>query len=80
MVITAKTTEPHAKLPGTIYNAADEIEACGVKALPLVCDIREDKSVQDAVNATVSEFGGIDILVSLTTYHMSYMSHRLTIC
>ena len=31
VVIAAKTAEPHPKLPGTIYTAADEIEAEGEK-------------------------------------------------
>ncbi len=33
------------KLPGTIYTAAKEIEALGGKALPIKCDIRDEKSV-----------------------------------
>ena len=42
IAIAAKTAEPHPKLPGTIYTAAEEIEAAGGKALPLVCDIRDE--------------------------------------
>ena len=38
--ILAKTAEPHPRLPGTIFTAADEIEKCGGKALPIVTDIR----------------------------------------
>ena len=34
IVIAAKTDEPNPKLPGTIYSAAEEIEAAGGKALP----------------------------------------------
>ena len=34
VVIAAKTAEPHPKLPGTIYTAAEEIEEAGGKALP----------------------------------------------
>merc|ERR1711962_80173 len=64
IVIAAKTAEPHAKLPGTIYTAADEIEQCGGKALPLTVDMRDQKSVLDAVNTTVSEFGGLDICIN----------------
>lgn len=64
IVVAAKTAEPHAKLPGTIYTAADEIEKAGGKALPLVVDVRDEKNVQDAVATTVSEFGGIDILIN----------------
>ncbi|KAH9640682.1 hypothetical protein HF086_007253 [Spodoptera exigua] len=38
VVIAAKTAEPHPKLPGTIYTAAEEIEALGGKALPCIVD------------------------------------------
>ena len=49
VVIAAKTTEPHPKLPGTIYTAAEKIEAAGGKALPLAVDIREEEQVYTAV-------------------------------
>jgi citronellol/citronellal dehydrogenase len=64
IAIVAKTTEPHPKLPGTIYTAAAEIEAAGGRALPLAVDIRNDSQVADAVARTVKTFGGIDILVN----------------
>ena len=64
VVIAAKTAEPHPKLPGTIYTAAEEIEAAGGKALPIVCDVRFEEQVQAAVQAAVDRFGGIDILVN----------------
>ena len=64
VVIAAKTTEPHPKLPGTIYTAAQEVEAAGGKALPLMVDIREEAQVLAAVAKTVETFGGIDILVN----------------
>ncbi|MEO8134444.1 MAG: NAD(P)-dependent oxidoreductase [Betaproteobacteria bacterium] len=64
VVIAAKTAEPHPKLPGTIYSAAEEIERAGGHALPLMVDIREEAQVQDAVRQTVARFGGIDILVN----------------
>jgi citronellol/citronellal dehydrogenase len=64
IVIAAKTAEPHPKLPGTIYTAAEEIEAAGGQALPLVCDIRDEASVEAAVRKGVDEFGGIDICVN----------------
>jgi citronellol/citronellal dehydrogenase len=60
IVIAAKTAEPHPKLPGTIHTAAAEIEEAGGKALPLVCDIRDDQAVADAVEQGAQEFGGID--------------------
>lgn len=64
IAIAAKSAEPHPKLPGTIYTAAEEIEAAGGKALPLVVDIRDEDRVAWAVSETVSAFGGIDICVN----------------
>ena len=64
VVIAAKTTEPHPKLPGTIYSAAEEIERAGGKALPVQTDIREEDQVLRAVEQAVERFGGIDILVN----------------
>ncbi|MFL6651363.1 MAG: SDR family oxidoreductase, partial [Sulfurifustaceae bacterium] len=64
VVIAAKTTEPHPKLPGTIYTAAEEIEAAGGRALPLAVDIRDEDQIRAAVERTVKTFGGLDILVN----------------
>jgi citronellol/citronellal dehydrogenase len=64
IVIAAKTTEPHPRLPGTIYSAAHEIEAAGGNALPLAVDIRFEDQVQEAVRKAAGHFGGIDILIN----------------
>jgi citronellol/citronellal dehydrogenase len=64
VVIAAKTAEPNPKLPGTIHSAAEAIEQAGGKALPVMCDIRDEAAVQAAVAAGVARFGGIDILVN----------------
>lgn len=64
VTIAAKTAEPHPKLPGTIYSAAQEIEAAGGRGLPVLCDIREEEQVSAAVKKTVEAFGGIDICVN----------------
>jgi len=64
IVIAAKTSDPHPKLPGTIYSAAKEIEAAGGQCLPCICDIRSEEQVQRAVDEAVKRFGGIDILVN----------------
>jgi citronellol/citronellal dehydrogenase len=64
VAIAAKTVEPHKYLPGTIYSAAKEIEEAGGKALPLVVDVRDEASVQRAVEATAQTYGGIDICVN----------------
>jgi citronellol/citronellal dehydrogenase len=64
VAIVAKTAEPNPKLPGTIYSAADEIEAAGGKALPLQVDIRDEAQVVEAARRTVETFGGIDIVIN----------------
>jgi citronellol/citronellal dehydrogenase len=64
VVIAAKTTEAHPKLPGTIYTAAEEIEKAGGKALACVVDVRSEEQIADAVKQAVAKFGGIDILVN----------------
>lgn len=64
IVIVAKTEVPHDRLPGTIYSAAEEIEAAGGQALPLAVDIRYEDRVAAAVAQAVERFGGIDILVN----------------
>src|SRR3569832_43092 len=64
VAIAAKTAAPNPTLPGTIYSAAEEINAAGGKGLALVCDIRFEDQVTAAVAATVAAFGGIDILVN----------------
>jgi len=64
VAIAAKTAAPHPKLPGTIHTAAADIEAAGGRALPILCDIRDEAQVADAVARTVETFGGIDICVN----------------
>jgi citronellol/citronellal dehydrogenase len=64
IAIAAKTSDPHPKLPGTIYTAAAEIEQEGGKALPILCDIRSEEQVRAAVEQTAQHFGGIDICIN----------------
>ncbi len=64
IVIAAKTAQSNPKLPGTIYSAAEDIEAVGGKALPLAVDIRDENQIAAAVAEAVARFGGIDILVN----------------
>ena len=64
IIIAAKTADPHPKLPGTIYTAAEEIIEAGGDALPVVCDIRSEDNVRDAINTSVEHFGGIDICIN----------------
>jgi len=65
VTIAAKTAEPHPKLPGTVFTAADEINAAGAgAALGLVCDIRSEEQVDAAIAETVKMFGGVDICIN----------------
>jgi citronellol/citronellal dehydrogenase len=64
IVIAAKTTEPHPKLPGTIFTAAADVERAGGKALAIATDIRDEAQVDAAIAAAVARFGGIDILIN----------------
>lgn len=64
VAIAAKTTEPHPKLPGTIFTAAEEIEAAGGKALPIQCDLRDENQIASAVSHAVETFDGLDILIN----------------
>lgn len=63
-VAVAARSEREGKPPGTIGAVAQRITDDGGRALPVVCDVTSEASVDDAVAATVAEFGGIDILVA----------------
>jgi citronellol/citronellal dehydrogenase len=64
IVLMAKTGQPHAKLAGTVYSAAEALEAAGGQALPLVGDVRNDDDVAGAVAAAIGRFGGIDVVIN----------------
>jgi citronellol/citronellal dehydrogenase len=64
IVVAAKTDEPNPKLPGTIHDTAREVEALGVRALPLRVNVREEADVDRMVSSALSTFGRIDILVN----------------
>lgn len=64
IAIAAKTTQPHPKLPGTIYTAAKAIEAAGGQCLPIPTDIRYEDQIIAAIEKTVEQFSGLDILIN----------------
>jgi citronellol/citronellal dehydrogenase len=64
IVIAAKSVEENAKLGGTIFSAAEEVEKAGGLALAVKCDIRFEEQIHEAVNKAVEKFGGIDIVVN----------------
>ncbi|HET9721384.1 MAG TPA: NAD(P)-dependent oxidoreductase [Solirubrobacteraceae bacterium] len=64
IALLAKTAEPHPRLEGTIYTAAEQIEQAGGRALPIVGDVRDEDSIIAAVSQTVEQFGGIDFVLN----------------
>ncbi len=64
VALLAKTAEPHPRLEGTVYTAAQEIEQAGGQALPIVGDVRHEADISRAVQETAERFGGIDIVVN----------------
>jgi citronellol/citronellal dehydrogenase len=64
VAIIAKTEEPHPRLEGTIYAAADEIRAAGGEGLPIAGDVRDEERIQAAVKQVVDQFGGVDICIN----------------
>ncbi|WP_330246682.1 MULTISPECIES: NAD(P)-dependent oxidoreductase [unclassified Streptomyces] len=64
VVMLAKTAVPHPRLEGTVFTAAEQIEASGGKALPVVGDVRNEVDVHSAVEQAVAAFGGIDLVVN----------------
>ena len=64
IAIAAKSNRKHPMLPGTIYTAAEAIEAAGGEALPLVVDVRDEAMVVAAVEAVEAAWGGLDVLIN----------------
>ena len=64
IALAAKSSEPHPTLPGTIHTVAEEVRKLGTVALPLRVDVRHADALANAIERTVQEFGGLDILVN----------------
>ncbi|WP_100445418.1 SDR family oxidoreductase [Glycomyces xiaoerkulensis] len=64
VALFAKTGQPHAKLPGTVYDTASEIEDAGGSALPIVGDLRDAEAVTEAVDRAAAQFGRLDACVN----------------
>jgi NAD(P)-dependent dehydrogenase (short-subunit alcohol dehydrogenase family) len=65
VVVTARSeTQPHERLPGTIHETAEQIEAAGGKALAVRCDVTDESSVNAMVERTLQQFGRVDVLVN----------------
>jgi citronellol/citronellal dehydrogenase len=64
IVIAAKSTESTEKLPGSIFSVAAEVEALGVRALPVRVDLRDADQIEGMAATAVERFGRIDLLVN----------------
>ena len=64
VVIAAKSTEPHLKLPGTIYSVVTEVDEAGGNGLAVQVDVRDDDSIKNLMEKTVERFGGIDVVIN----------------
>ena len=64
LIIAAKSSEPHPKLPGTIFSVAKEVEEAGGEALALQLDVRDDEAVLAAVEKAVEHFSGLDAVIN----------------
>lgn len=64
IVVAAKTTEPHPKLEGTIFTAAEEIEQFGTVVLPVRCDVTDLQSINGAVDLTLDRFDRVDAVIN----------------
>ena len=62
VVVAARTEQEGGRLPGTIQQTVDEIEAFGGHALAIRTDVTDEESVEAMVRKTVEELGRIDVL------------------
>ncbi|KAB1196460.1 MULTISPECIES: NAD(P)-dependent oxidoreductase [Haloferax] len=64
VVSTGKTVEEKDTLPGTIVETTEEIRERGGNSIWCQLDVRDDETIQAAIDETVDTFGGIDFVVN----------------
>ena len=58
-------SEPrHSALQGTLLETARDVEKLGSVALPIEVDMRDTHTLSEAIQKSISAFGGLDILVN----------------
>ncbi|WP_132386316.1 SDR family oxidoreductase [Novosphingobium sp. PhB165] len=64
VVLAARTVEVDEALPGTIGETLARIEAMGGEAIAVATDLAREDDLKALVDAAVSRFGGVDVLVN----------------
>jgi NAD(P)-dependent dehydrogenase (short-subunit alcohol dehydrogenase family) len=64
VVVAARTVEARRRLPGTIGETLAEIESTGASGLAVTTDMSREEDLQRLVDAAVSRYGRIDILIN----------------
>jgi citronellol/citronellal dehydrogenase len=64
VVVAARTEQDTDRLPGTIFETARLIEAAGGQAVPVVCNVADQASVETAFQQVLERFGRIDVLMT----------------
>ena len=65
VVCSARSSEANpSKLPGTVEEAARQVQALGRRGLAYPCDVTKEEEVEALARRTLAEFGRIDILVN----------------
>jgi len=59
--------------------AAHEVEKLGVRALAAACDVKDQASVQQVVDATISHFGRLDILINNAGISWGAATEKMTL-
>ena len=64
VALAAKTVDPDPRLPGTLLETAQMVEAAGGEALVLAFDARDAEACDGVVRATVAKWGRLDVLIN----------------
>ncbi len=64
VVLAARTVEANSALPGTIGETLRQIESLGGQAIAVATDLADEADLKALVNAAVTRFGGVDILIN----------------
>jgi NAD(P)-dependent dehydrogenase (short-subunit alcohol dehydrogenase family) len=65
IVVAARSeSQPDPRLPGTIYQTAQEVQALGRRALAVKTDVTDEEQIAAMVRRSLDAFGRVDILVN----------------